>query len=81
MNDTFLADNYLLELQRQWQEQDEGVLLMYDLSFLDVTTLLQKDRVNNTWRQRIKDIVDAKYGQDRPKAFQSNQELRDAVVK
>jgi hypothetical protein len=34
MNDTILADNYLLELQRQWQEQDEGALLMYALSLL-----------------------------------------------
>jgi hypothetical protein len=24
MNDSILADNYLLELQRQWKEQDEG---------------------------------------------------------
>jgi hypothetical protein len=81
MNDTILADNCLLELLRQWQEQDEGALLMYALSFLDVISLLQKEIVNKTWRQLIKDIVDAKYGQDRPKAFQSNQELRDAVVK
>jgi hypothetical protein len=34
MNDTILADNYLLEFQRQWQEQVEGALLMYALSFL-----------------------------------------------
>jgi hypothetical protein len=33
MNDTISADNFLLELQRQWQEQDEEALLMYVLSF------------------------------------------------
>jgi hypothetical protein len=75
MNDTILADNYLQELQRQWQEQDTGALLMYALSFLDVKSLFQKEIVSKTWRQLIKDIIDAKCGQDGPKAFQSKQEL------
>jgi hypothetical protein len=33
------------------------------------------------WRQLIKDIVDDKYGEDGPNAFQSKQELRDTVEK
>jgi hypothetical protein len=30
----------------KWQHQDDGALLIYALSFLDVTTLLQKEIVN-----------------------------------
>jgi hypothetical protein len=51
MNDTILADNYLLELQRQWHEQDEGALLIHALSFLEFKSLLQKERVNKEWWQ------------------------------
>jgi surface protein len=81
MNDTILADNYRLELQRMWQEQDERALLIYALSFLEFKSLLQKEIVNKTWRQLIKDIIDAKCGQHGPKAFQSKRELRKAVEK
>jgi surface protein len=81
MNDTILADSYLLELQQQWQEQDEGALLIHALSYLEIEKLLQKERVNKTWRQLIIDIIDAKYCQDGRKAFQSKQELKDVVTK
>jgi hypothetical protein len=54
---------------------------MYALSFLDVKTLLQKERVSKTWRNHIKEIIDAKCGQDVPKAFQCNHELSNAIAK
>jgi hypothetical protein len=34
--------------QQQWLQQEEGTLVMYALSFLDVKTLLQKESVNKT---------------------------------
>jgi hypothetical protein len=83
MNDTtgIWVDSYLQKLQRRWQEQDEGALLMYALSFLDFKSLLQKERVNKTWRQLVQKTIDAKCGQDGPKVFQSKHELRVAVEK
>jgi surface protein len=81
MNDTILADNCLQELLRQWQEQDEGALLMYALSFLDVKTLLQKEIVSKTWRKLCKQTIKNKCSPNGPKPFQSNQELREAVKK
>jgi surface protein len=74
-----VADRCLQELQQQWQNQEDGALLMYALSILDVKTLIQKETVNKTWRKLIKETIDAKCGQDRPKTFQSNKELRIAV--
>jgi hypothetical protein len=54
---------------------------MYALFFLDVETLLQQERVNMIWQRLCKDTIDAKCGQDGPRDFQSNQELRDALKK
>jgi Mycoplasma protein of unknown function, DUF285 len=54
---------------------------MYTLAFLDTKSLLQKISVNKLWMNRCKKIIDAKCGDNGPKAFQSNQELRDAVEK
>jgi hypothetical protein len=79
MDNVNMANNYLQELQRQWLEQDDGALLMYALSFLDVKTLLQKLTVNKAWRKFIQDTIDAKCGQDGPQAFESNEELKRAV--
>jgi hypothetical protein len=81
MNNNIVADKHLQDLQRQFQHQDEGALLMYALSFLDVKILLQKETVNKTWQKFSKGIIDAKYGQDRPLAFQSNEELKLTVVR
>jgi surface protein len=69
------------ELYEQWFHHDGGVFLVYTLSFLDVKTLLQKEKVNKTWRQLCKKTIDDKCDPNGPKPFQSNQELRDAVEK
>jgi hypothetical protein len=75
-----MANNYLQELRRQLQNQDDGALIMSALSFLGVKTLLQKETVNKAWWKLCKDTINAKCRQDGPrKAFQSNQELRDMV--
>jgi hypothetical protein len=50
--DDVMTDNNLQELYQQWQEHDEGVLFVYTLSFLDVKTLLQRQKVNKTWQNR-----------------------------
>jgi surface protein len=78
MNNKIVANVHLQELLSQWQHQDEGALFMHALSFLDVKTLLQKETVNKRWRKLCKETIDAKCGQDRLKAFQSNEELRGA---
>ena len=67
------------ELYEQWLYQDEGALLLYTLSFLDVKTLLQKMKVNKTWRDLCQKTIRGKCGPNGPKVFQSNQELKDAV--
>jgi transposase len=79
MNNNIVANDHLQELLSQWQHQDEGALLLYALSFLDFKTLLQKETVNKTWRKLIIETIDAKCGQDEPKAFQSKLELRRAI--
>ena len=73
-----VVDN-LQELYQQWHEQDEGGLFVYTLSFFDVKTLLQKQKVNKSWQKRCKETIYAKCGVNGPKAFQSKQELRNAV--
>jgi hypothetical protein len=81
MDDTILAYTYLLELQRKWQKQDEGALMMYALSFLEVKSLVEKENVNKTWPQLTKDIRHhpCKVWSRWTKAFQSKQKLREAV--
>jgi Mycoplasma protein of unknown function, DUF285 len=76
------AEN-LLDLYQQWFHLDDGALVVYTLSFLqlDVKTLLKMERVNKSWRQLCKKTIDDKCSPNGPKAFQSKQELRDAVVK
>jgi hypothetical protein len=76
-----VPDTDLQELYQQWQEQDEGALLLYTLSFWDVKTLLHKQKVNKTWQKSFKESIHVKCGPDRPKAFKLNQELKDAVKK
>jgi surface protein len=66
-------------IQQQWFQQEEGALVMYALSFLDVKTLLQKETVSKPWRRLSKMTVRNKCC-GRPQAFQSKQELDDAVV-
>jgi surface protein len=53
---------------------------MYTLSFLDVKTLLQAETVSKTWRALCKNTIRNKYCGS-SKAFQSNEELKDAVKK
>jgi hypothetical protein len=60
---------------------NNGALVVYALSFLDVKTLLQKESVNKAWRNLWKQTIHSKCGQNGPKAFESNEELRDAVAK
>jgi hypothetical protein len=69
------------ELRQQWLNQDEGGLLVYTLSFLDVKTLLQKELISKAWRHLCKKTIDDKCGNNGPKPFESNQELKDAVEK
>jgi hypothetical protein len=68
-------------LDQQWHNQDDGALLMYAFSFLDVKTLLLKESVNKTWQKLCEDTIHAKCGEHGPKPFQSKQELKDAVEK
>jgi Mycoplasma protein of unknown function, DUF285 len=74
-----VVDGHLQELRQQWFHQDEGALVVHALSFLDVKILLQMECFNKTWRQLCEKTIDDKCGHNGPKAFQSNQELRDAV--
>jgi hypothetical protein len=75
-----LEDNLQI-LHQQWLNHDEGTLVVYALSFLDVKNLLLTERVNKTWRDLCKKTISGKIGQEGPRAFESNQELRDAVRK
>jgi surface protein len=79
-NNINMANDHLQELRQQWQELDEGAFLMYTLSYLDVKTLLQKERVNMTWRKLIRETICGKCSQSGPTAFQSKIELRSAVM-
>jgi hypothetical protein len=79
MVSVIVADNCLKELQKQWQHQDEGALLLLALSFLDVKNLLQSESVNKRWRKLCQGTINAKCGQDGLKAFQSKKELRFAA--
>jgi hypothetical protein len=56
-------------------------MILSTLSFLDVKTFLQREKINKTWRQLCKKTIDDKCGHHGPKAFQSKQELRDVVKK
>jgi surface protein len=79
MNNNIVADNHLQELQRQWEDLDDGALLVYALSFFELTTLLPVRVVNKTWRKRCHDTIDAMCRQSGPTAFQSKEELRLAI--
>jgi surface protein len=76
-----VTDNPQIVYQKQWLHHDEGALVVYALSFLDVKTLLQMEIVNKTWRNLCKKTINEKGGPDGPKAFTSTQELEDAVMK
>jgi hypothetical protein len=58
----------------QWFHQEEGALVVYAFSFLDVKTLLQKETVSKTWRKLSKQTLPSK-------AFKSRHELKDAITK
>jgi surface protein len=77
--------DHLQELHQQWFHLDDGALVVYTLSFLqlkvDVKTLLQMEKISKTWRQFCKKTIDDKCGNNGPKPFQSKQELVDAVEK
>jgi surface protein len=75
------VDENLMELHQRWFHHDEGALVMYTLSFLDLKTLLQKEKVNKIWRILCKKTIDDKCRDCGPKAFESAQELKDAVIK
>jgi hypothetical protein len=64
---------------QQWFNHDDGILVVHTLSFLDVKSLLQKERVNKTWRKLCRKTYKGKCGPDGPTPFQSNQELRDTI--
>jgi signal transduction histidine kinase len=42
------TDN-LQESYQQWLHHDEGAMVVYALSFLDVRHMLQSERVNHAW--------------------------------
>jgi hypothetical protein len=48
------ASLLLQQLHQQWQHQEEGALVWYALSFLDVKTLVQQKSVNQIWRNLCK---------------------------
>jgi surface protein len=56
-------------------------LLLPILSHLDVKTLIEKKRVCSTWRHACTEAIDAKQTSTTQKAFSTNQELRQAVIK
>jgi hypothetical protein len=78
--DIVVSDNLQL-LYQQWLHHDEGFLVVQALSFLDVKTLLQNERVDKTWRKLCKKTVQNKCNPHGTKRFQSKLELRDAVDK
>jgi hypothetical protein len=57
-----VTDN-LSALHQQWLDQDEGALVMHVLSFLDVKSLVQQERVNKTWRKLCLKTIEGKCGQ------------------
>jgi hypothetical protein len=75
-----VIDN-LQALHQQWFHQDEGALVMHVLSFLDVKTLVQNERVSKAWRKLCRETIYSNCGPNAPQAFQSKQELIIAVVK
>jgi surface protein len=79
MNAVVIDD--LQALHQQWLHQDESALVMHVLSFLDVKHLLQKERVNKTWRKLCRKTIQGKCRPIGPKAFHSNLELRSTVFK
>jgi surface protein len=70
----------LFSNQQLWFEQEEDSLMIFALSFLDVKSLLQKEMVSKTWRKLSKLTIRNKCC-GRSKAFQSKQELKDAITK
>jgi hypothetical protein len=66
--------------QEQWFQQEDGVLVVYALSFLNVKTLLQRETVSKRWRKLCKTAIRNKCCGS-PKAFQSKQELTDTIWK
>jgi surface protein len=79
--ENLVTDINLQELHQQWQHQDEGALLSFTLSFLDVKALLQKIKVNKTWQKLCERTIQDKCGSNGPKPFESKKELRDAIEK
>jgi surface protein len=69
----------LQALHQQWLHHDDGAMVVYALSFLDVKHLLQKERVNKTWRKLCTRTIQGKCGPNGPQTFQSKQELKDAI--
>jgi surface protein len=75
-----VTDN-LQESYQEWLYHDDSLLVMHVLSFLDVKSLLQKERVDKTWRKLCRKAIYGKCGPNGPIAFQSRRELRDTVKK
>jgi Mycoplasma protein of unknown function, DUF285 len=72
----------LLVLHQQFlgQQEEQGPLLLYALSFLDVATLLQKQTVSKEWKDICTRAIDLKCsGQGGPQSFQSPEDLQKAI--
>jgi surface protein len=61
----------------QWFHLVDDALVMYVLSFLNFTTLLQIATVSKTWRALFKKAICCGH----PKTFQCKQELKDVITK
>jgi surface protein len=76
---TMVTDD-IQALYQQCFYQDDGALLVNILSFLDVKTLEQLESVNKAWQELCKKTIHGKCGDNGPKAFECDDELRRAVV-
>jgi hypothetical protein len=68
-------------IEGQSRRQLPGDLLLPILSHLDVKTLIEKKQVCSTWRHACTEAIDTKQTSTTQKAFSTNQELCQAVLK
>jgi surface protein len=75
-----LPNVVIMILEGQSRQLPDDLLLPI-LSHLDVKTLIEKKRVCSTWRDTCTEAINAKQTSTTQKAFSTNQELRQAVLK
>ena len=74
-----LYNTTVLDIMDQWENQDNRILLLNTLEYLDVVTLIQKKPVCKQWQEICTNIIDNKCVHQ--KQFKSNDELKAAGAK